>query len=223
MENKTWKPNSELEVLAYKLYTIWNERSRKMFPNYRHPKIKEGDPRKTTTFKTCYKTVRETEGLLEEKDFDLYVRAQLDIISHLSGNQPLLTPNCLAGDKAWKRWKLWKSKFDKASKKPIEKFEISQSGVIKAIHGIVETKKFIVKNIGEKPSLEDYSSCKKLFFNWANFGKISPYYLAISPYVQKIFTEEDFSKLNFDPKFYQNCINDEVRKKFTELFAYELT
>ena len=55
-------------------------------------------------------------------------------------------------------------------------------------------------------------------FRWINLGKISPYYLAISSFVKKIFTEDDYKKINFELDVYMSCINDNVREKFKELF-----
>ena len=36
-----------LEAKAYKLLLLWLDKSRKMFPNYAHAKMKKGDPRKS--------------------------------------------------------------------------------------------------------------------------------------------------------------------------------
>ena len=54
------------EELACKIVLIWNEKTRTIFPNYSHPKIKVGDPRKSLIFKIAYKLCRETAGLLLE-------------------------------------------------------------------------------------------------------------------------------------------------------------
>ena len=55
-------------------------------------------------------------------------------------------------------------------------------------------------------------------FRWINLGKISPYYLAVSPFVKQVFNEDDYKKINFDILVYQNCINDKVMENFNNLF-----
>ena len=83
----------EMESKAYKLAIKWVQLSKKIFPNYNHTVIKKGDPRKSLIFKFCYKLARETNGLINEEDYDLYIRSQLDIIKHMSnGNPVLVTP-----------------------------------------------------------------------------------------------------------------------------------
>lgn len=215
----------ELEAKAYKLCLLWMEKSRKIFPNYQHSTLKSGDPRKSLMFKVCYKLVRETQGILEEKDYPLYVRAQLDVLRHINTGKvcPLIDTNCLVGEKAWKRWKLWKKKFDAISKKPSEANIAPAPGVRKAIDGLNSTKEFLAKTLGPEPTIERYKECytNNNLFRWINIGKISPYYLCISPYILEIMRDEDLKRLNFDPDLYKNCITDEVKNIFKELFRYE--
>lgn len=224
-DKKIFYGMDSLESKAYDMYMIWVDLSRKKFPDYQHGRVSHGDPRKSLLFKICYKLVRETQGdILEEKDYRLYVRAQLDILKHIenNGGKPIIDPNCLVGDKAWKRWKLWKKKYDSISQNSVE---VSQTGPgeRKAIEAFEKTKEFIVKNLGACPSFEKYQEIyiNKNLFKWINFGKISPYYVAISPYIAKIMQPEDFKRLNFDLILYKNCITDEVKNKFIEFFPYE--
>lgn len=215
----------ELEAKAYKLCLLWMEKSRKIFPNYQHSTLKRGDPRKSLMFKVCYKLVRETQGILEEKDYPLYVRAQLDVLRHINTGKisPLIDTNCLVGEKAWKRWKLWKKKFDAISKKPTEASVAPGPGERKAIDSLHLTKEFIAKTLGPDPSIEKYkeSYTNNNLFRWINLSKISPYYLCLSPYILEIMQDDDFKRLNFDPDLYSNCITEEVKKVFKELFGYE--
>ncbi len=214
----------ELEAKAFKLSLVWRDLSLKMFPDYSHTKIRSGDPRKSIAFKMCYKLIRETQGIIPDNDYPLYVRAQLDILKHINKGKtlPLIDPGCLVGDKAWKRWKLWKKKFDQIIVKPKE--AESFSGEAKVLDGIEKTKEFIVKNLGPSPDLQKYKEVyiNKNLIRWINLSKISPYYLAISPYIKNIMSEEDFLKINFDPKMYKDCITNTVLEKFKELFPYEI-
>jgi hypothetical protein len=215
----------ELEGKAYKLCLIWLDRSRKVFPDYQHTGMKRGDPRKSLIFKVCYKLVRETQGVLEDKDYPLYIRAQLDVLRHINTGKghPLIDANCLVGEKAWKRWKLWKRKYDSISAKPTEVSQAAGPGVVKAIDGLERTKEFLTKTLGAAPGIDKYREAylNNNLFRWANFGKISPYYLVISPHIATVMTPEDFKRLNFDPSLYKSCITDEVMQRFKEMFPHE--
>lgn len=215
----------DLEAKAYKISLLWLDRSRKVFPEYQHTGMKKGDPRKSLIFKICYKLVRETQGILEDKDYALYVRAQLDVLRHINTGKghPLIDANCLVGEKAWKRWKLWKRKYDAITAKPSEIPEAIGPGVVKAIDGLERTKEFITKNLGANPSLEKYREAylNKNLFRWANLGKISPYYLVISPHIAAVMQPDDLKRLNFDPSVFKACITDQVMQKFQEMFPNE--
>jgi hypothetical protein len=215
----------ELEARAYKLCLIWLDRSRKVFPDYQHSTMKRGDPRKALIFKVCYKLVRETQGVLEEKDYGLYVRAQLDVLRHINMGKthPLIDANCLVGEKAWKRWKLWKRKYDSLTQKPSEVPQVTAPGTAKAIAGLEDTKEFLAKTFGASPSLDKYKEAvlNRNLFRWINFGKISPYYLALSPYIAQVMGPDDLKKLNFDIGVYKPCLTDEIAAKFKEMFPHE--
>jgi hypothetical protein len=73
---------TELESRAYKLTLLWLDLEPKSVSwNTNMQKWRaKGDPRKSLIFKQCYKLVRETQGILEERDYPLYVRAQLEIL-----------------------------------------------------------------------------------------------------------------------------------------------
>ena len=217
---------NELEAKAFKLCLSWIQYSRKLFPNYQHPRIKHGDPRKSLTFKLCYKMVRESQGVIAEKDYPLYVRAQLEVLLHISKTQsyhPIIDASCLSGEKAWKRWKLWKQRYDAAIAKPTDNLKASLPGVEKAIAGLENTKEFITRSLGPEPDIEKYKQCliNKNLIRWINFGKISPYYLAISPFIAQVMSKDDFNKINFNPEIYKTCITDQVIKRFKELFPNE--
>jgi len=228
MQNEFDFDFDELELKAYKLCLIWIDKSRKIFPRYKHTAMKSGDPRKSLMFKVCYKLVRETQGVLKEDEYPLYIRAQLDVLRHIYINntrktQPLIDANCLVGDKAWKRWKLWKNKYDSISSKPSEVSQPIGPGTIKALEGIERTREFFAKTFGANPTIEKYreSYINNNLFRWINFGKISPYYIAMSPYIASTLKPEDYKRINFDPDLYKPCITDEVIKKFKEIFFYE--
>jgi hypothetical protein len=215
----------KLESSAYKLCIIWMEKSKKFFPDYDHAKLKKGDPRKSLMFKICYKFVRETQGVIDENDYPLYVRAQLDILKNISlgkDEHPLIQPNILVGEKAWKRWKLWKKKYDSvvSEKEFTTKITVSSQKVLDAFD---KTREFIFKTFGPEPSIEKFneSIINKNLFRWINLGKISPYYLCLSPYFKKLVSDENLKNINFDLEMYRSCINNELIALFEQKFKYE--
>lgn len=221
-----YKLNEE-EELALKISQIWVKLCKKYFPDYQHTRLKSGDPRKALIFKISYKLQRETKNLILEEDYELYVRSQLEILKYQKQNNPmvLIDPMCLVGDKAWKRWKLWKKKYDDKLKSQdfVKKPQnFNKLGEKKAIEGLIKTKKFLDQNLEKNPNFDIYFKNKNNLLSWVNFGKISPYYVVMSPYFSKLFTQKELSRLNFDPSLYQDCITDEVKKLFNKLFDYEL-
>lgn len=214
-----------LEGKAYKLCLMWMETSQRIFPEYSHSGMKSGDPRKSLLFKTCYKLVRETQGIIEDCDYNLYIRAQLEVLKHISktvNSNLLISPNCLTGEKAWKRWKLWKRKYDSLTKKT-EDFSISSVGIAKALDGINKTQEFYLKSFSLLPTLEQFTVkySKKQILTLINLGKISPYYLCISPFIKVLLSEKELAEINFDFNAYKHCINEEVLLKFKEMFPNE--
>lgn len=214
----------ETEETSYRISFIWHEKSRKYFPNLNYSRIKKGDPRKSWIFKICYKLVRETAGLLEPQDYELYVQAQLEILRLLSKkNYVTVDASILVGEKAWRRWRLWKTRYDKVMNKPTEVSFVVSPGRSKAIKGLQDTHDFFKNRLNKIPNLEEL---KKIHSNndlflWINFGKISPYYLTISPFCKMIIPEEEFKRLKFDPEIYKPCVDEQVLLKFKELFVEE--
>lgn len=200
------------ELLAFKIYNLWNEKVKKTFPIYAHNKIKSGDPRRSLTFKIAYKLSREKTGLLLEEDYPLYIQAQLDILKLLSQNEtkPVVSPHCLIGDKAWKRWKLWKSKYDKIKfKKELPK-KVTNEQVFLLLD---KTKEFISSKI--QLNIENYIENKDNIKIWINIGNISPYYVILSPFIKIIFKE------GFDIDLNYFIINPEIENYFKKKFDYE--
>lgn len=215
---------NDLESRALKICKIWVELSRKIFPNYNHSKIAKGDPRKSLMFKVCYKLVRETDGFIPEDEYHLYVRAQLDILKHinLDNGHPLIEVNCLVGDRAWKRWKLWKKKYDTTVQIRSKKSNV-KTGNPKINELIRKTSEFFKTTFGEIISYEKFKELEKdgSLYRYINFGKISPYYLVMSPYFEKLGKEIQIKKINFDLEIYKVGVDDSNKDFFKNLFNYE--
>jgi hypothetical protein len=210
-----------LEAKAYKLLLIWLDKSRKMFPNYAHAKMKGGDPRKSLIFRYCYTLVRKTQGILEESEYPLYVRAQLEILKHITrGNEhAMIDPNCLVGEKAWVRWKFWKKKYDERTKVIEDKVPLP-ANQIKVAEALDRTREFLVQTFSGEVSLEKLQEAvvNKNFLRWVTLGKISPYYLALSPFVAKVL-DVDKAVKNLD--VYRQAITPEIRAYFAKTFSKE--
>lgn len=215
----------EMEALAFRLVLMWIEKSRKAFPDYRHATLGKGDPRKSLMFKICYKLARETKGVLQEQDYPLYIRAQIDVLRHISRNSgnPLIDPNCLVGEKAWKRWRLWKKRYDMIPTSSGMGARGIAHGALKAVDGLEKTKEFLVKSLGGELEEQKYREAvlNNNIFRWINLGKISPYYVAVSPMIAKVVPSGELEKMNFHTDVYLPCINSDVIARFNDLFPGE--
>jgi len=215
---------NELEIKALKVCNIWMELSRKIFPKYNHGKVAKGDPRKTLMFKVCYKLVRETEAFIEDDDYKLYVRAQLDILKHISLDKghPLIDVNCLIGDKAWKRWKLWKKKYD-TTVQIRSKVSTTKKNTSKINDLLKKTRDFFKITYGDVINFEKFIEIEKNgeLYQHINLGRISPYYLVLSPFFEKISKNLQMKKIHFDLNIYKSGIDESVIKYFENLFDYE--
>jgi len=217
---------NDLEAKAYKISLMWVNLSRKMFPDYQHVKLrKSGDPRKSLLFKHCYKLARETLGLVEDHHYELYITAQLQIMKHITdGNiHALIDPCILHGEKAWKRWALWKKQYDRAMERPMTS---EQKGANKANVSVVkfdlaDTRRFLIAKLGESYKKQDLVTLlqDRTLIGWTSLGKISPYYLVLSPFLADVLRMEDFS---IDLKIYKEQSSEELESAFREMFPNEI-
>ena len=215
----------ELEVLAYQCGFHWLDALKRFFPNLIHTGFRKGDPRKSLLFKYCYKLVRETRTILPPEELPLYIRSQLDILRHITRGQehPEISPNCLVGDKAWIRWKLWKRKYDERTK-VIEDKNPVPANQIKVVEALNRTREFLAKSFGAEICAEKLQEAvlNKNLQRWVALGKISPYYLVLSPLVKKAFPD-GVEKLipNLDLEIYRQIITPEIEAWFAKNFSTE--
>lgn len=203
------------ETLAYKLGLLWMAISHKMFPDDKHVTgfPKKGDPRKSSLFKYCYKLMRETKGLIEVKDYKLYIAAQLHMLKaiEIGNTHPLIGPWCLVGEKAWVRWKMWKRKYDNIGKsKTLEEVGLDKSNFEEVKKELDKTKKFM-----EKFSIlteSDFQLKAKEVERNISLGTISGFYAALSPWVAK------YCKLGDMDLAYYNTTDQQARDYFDKLF-----
>lgn len=222
---------NEIEAKAFKIACIYLEKSRKMFPDYRHYRLPKGDPRKSDLFRQCHKLVREKQGKIADTDYKLYVHAQLDIMRHIKKGDvhPFITPSCLAGEKAWKRWLLWKGRYDKM----IEARASSATASTVNVHNpekikkdLWKTKQFFIAWF-DRLSVEDIQKSlnDRNIFHWHQTGNVCGYYLVISPLVKRWLGKNTNINIkqeyNIDLSLYTEASRPEMVEYFNMEFPNE--
>lgn len=211
---------TDMEKKAYKIALLWEEECRKEIPKENYSKLKRNaDPRKSVLFKYCYKLAKEMKGILNDEDFVLYIRSQIQILKSIRENSihAMIEPHCLVGDKAWRRWKLWKYKFSKIINKISTSDDIQikakDSKVISELNSDFELLKKLEIN-----SIQDMESNKIKIKRNLYSGELSFYYAVLSPWFKKVFSNQD---VDFDRIYFQSCINPKIEKFFKEKFINE--
>ncbi len=185
---------------------------------------RRGDPRKSNLFRQCWKLRRETRGLIEQRDYRHYIHANMFIINHYKGH---VEPNCMTGDKAWLRYKVWKRRYDiKLAETSAQAPPPSVSTTDpKLIADLDRTKKFLYERCdGKTPTLGDIERFKTsgILKFWIATSKISPYYLLLSPYIQKTCElTELFATCSSSAAVYRSKITTQVKDYFAYEFDYE--
>jgi hypothetical protein len=217
------------EAKAFKIALMWQDLSRQEFPNYQHSRLrKSGDPRKSLLFKYCYKLVQETKGLIPDHEYRLYVLAQLHILKYVATTKEhgLIDPIILVGDKAWKRWKIWKKKYDQKYRENITTSVDQQVTASSSIvsNELKRTKKFLIEKFKTIPTFEHVKkSIQDLsMIRWVSLGRVSPYYVLLSPFVGKCLSGKTFIEVFFfDLSVYDKSISQDVKMFFRQEFANE--
>jgi hypothetical protein len=213
-----WNMN-EIEAKAFKTGLFWLKYSREYYPNYRHTSRypSKGDPRKSSLFKYCLKLHRDSGNTISDNNIKLYVIAQLQVLKavKVDGAHPLIEPNCLAGDKAWRRWLMWKSKYDKLSKtstkEDVNLDVVSPEQINKDLEF---TKKFLYSKFDGTEN--QFKKISKEIGVWAFNQKISPFYCIMSPWFQKYC---NVTNIDFD--VYKKSVTLEVKNQFLKVFPEE--
>lgn len=211
----------QVETKAYKIALMWQDECRREIPSEPYAKISPGaDPRKSLLFKYCFKLARETSGIVPDKDIQLYIRAQIQVLKSINDGKvhALIDPHCLVGDKAWKRWKFWKSRYDKAISKPSSspagqirqsegkaKSDIESTLALLAGRGCTDASSFMARS----PEIA----------GWIKAGELSGFYAALSPWVRRFVG--DPSSLDFDYHYYRASTTPQIERFFRERFAHE--
>lgn len=209
------------ESKAYKIALIWEDECRRELGGESFVTLKKNaDPRKSLLFKYCFKMARELNGIIRDHELPLYIRAQIQVLKSIrDGNvHALVEPQCLVGEKAWRRWKMWKFKYDKLIKTPPSSGDISISMSEGKARAEIEASFEFLSKMGcdEFSTLE---SKKDELNRWMKNGDISCFYVLLSPWVERIFGAE--AEFEFDRLYYRASTTPSIEKHFRERFSHE--
>lgn len=220
-----WKMSPQ-EVEAYSLACSYENIFLKMFKDVadgtmirKNSLPKKGDPRKSNLFRHCWKLRRETKGLLESNEYNNYLKANLTI---LKVHNARIEPNAICGDKAWVRYKVWKRHYDK---------KLADAGVAppppsitttspKLIAEIDRTKKFLFEKCDGEPTFDKIQEFIKSgkFKLWMAMGKVSMYYLVMSPFIEKSGAGDALFAVGTNSR---GTINDKITNEVKDYFRHE--
>lgn len=221
------------EAKAHKLACMFIAATRKMFPNIRDfaKGYEKGDPRKKFLFKVCHKLLRETAYKIDEKDYHLYIKSQLDIISvntKRSGKDPYISPSCLVGPKAWNRWSIWKKLYDRKIAQRAEsaeeaKVDPHEFDRIKSI--LEDDYKFLnSKKVMESDDAIQIYVNNRSMIRWVATKQLSPYYALLSTKLNDWLEDHKLtldSMIYIDFDFYRPSLSDQVKDYYYAKFPYE--
>lgn len=209
------------ESKAYKIALIWEDECRRELRGESFAKIKRSaDPRKSLLFKYCFKMAKELNGIVGDPDIPLYIRAQIQILKSIRDGEvhALIEPQCLVGDKAWRRWRMWKFKYDKKMRSPLNASEVSVSmSEGKAKAEILDSKGFL-----QRMGCDDFQvleSKRGEMQRWVKNGDVSCFYVLLSPWVERIFGRD--AEFEFDRLYYRAATTPSVDQFFREKFSHE--
>lgn len=217
---------NELERQAMILAFIWMKLAKAEYPKQNTSQLKSsGDPRKSLLFKHCYKFVNEKKGLIPVNEYRLYVIAQLRCYKNfIQADYARIEADILHGEKAWKRWKAWKAIYDRNLKTA---HQDNKTVGVKVNYTIVrseleQTKKFLFEELIQptKSNITEIITNRQII-SFVTRGKISPYYVLLSPFVKDSLVEDFDKAFNFDLNVYRLNIDSNIQEMFKAIFDYE--
>jgi hypothetical protein len=176
------------EAFAIRLAFLYMELSAKYFPDYKHYKIpRKGDPRKCELFRYCWKLMNETR--LQPHEYRHYIQSQMSILKNIkiAEGYPYIHPNCLVGEKAWRRWCVWQKYFNEV-KKVTEHQNTNYNREIKK--ALKDDHYVLTVRLGE---LSNDKLLEEMDFIWRlnKIGVVSPYFFALNPVAKEWLNKSD--------------------------------
>ena len=221
-----WKMDDN-EAETYKVALLWEKEINKFKDEYdgewfrRTHMPRSKDPRESSVFRHCWKMRRETRGLIEPDQVEMFIKANVAIVRHHKGR---IFPEIITGDKAWLRWKVWWRMYQT---KLAEKNHTPPPPVTdpKIMRDLLRTKRWIFEKFDGKPTIDKYQDYagRGIIKMWALQEKISPFYVALSPWIRKICDIKDLEQAGaFDISAYEGLLTDEIRQYFEHEFPHEV-
>jgi len=215
-----------LEIEAYKLAVCYEKEYRRLFGETadgqavrRNSLPKRTDPRKSNLFRHCWKMRRETRGLIDSTEYRNYIIGNLTILKLQNAH---VEPNGICGDKAWIRYKVWKRKYDAkmaevAATAPPPSVSTTSPKIIGQID---KTKKFLFERCDGEPTFDKMKNFidTGIFKFWVATGKVSHYYVVISPFVARAC---DVDKLAEQCAFSAALMREKITEEVKGYFDYE--
>jgi hypothetical protein len=221
---------SEQETKAFKVCLIWMKMCQKVLPDYKYTRMpKNGDPRKCHLFRIVWKLLRETNGILKDEELVLFIRAQLEILQGIkrsNGTHVLIDPICLTGPKAWVRWKVWRKKFEQSSREQTQhRGEEERTPLFKIAQELDRTKAYFARFYEPMPTRDEVKQmvADSNLKRWVTLGKVSPYYVLMSPFVRAAFQHLKIAEYftGVDLTIYIPDITKESQEAFRVKFPHE--
>lgn len=194
---KKYHIDDEQEKKSIIIYYYYNFYFDKLFSNLTNKKINinKKDPRSSVLFRYCYKLQKETNGILDQKEYKDYVFCQLKFFKtyiEKTGKPVQIGPNILNIDKGWKKWKYFKYILNKKKYSdkvlPCINNDILES-FLKKDRSFLENK-FIINKVNIKDNID------KLIL-WNKVGSLSNYFMAFN---QALINNKEFTAYRFDDK-----------------------
>lgn len=184
---------------------------------------RRGDPRKSAVFRHCWQMKRETRGLIEDHEYKLFILGNLTL---LMLQKAYIGPNSICGDKAWIRFKIYKRKYDAkvaelASKTPPPSVNTTSPKVICQID---RTKKFLFERCDGSPTFDKIKTFIEsgVFKFWVVSGKVSEYYVILSPFIAKAVDVDSFAEqCPFSAALMRECLTTEINEYFKHEYIHE--
>ncbi len=189
---------TDKEAEAYKLCLLWQIIYKSLLPKEKCVLLTK-DPRKSYLFKQCWKFIRETT--IPKEDHTRYIYLQIKLLSaQTDGNiHAYIDPSCLNSRQSWERWKVG----NRPKKITQSKNEfILDPKIVK--HALERSKSF------DKDDLT-----KQEIVKLVKLGKISYYYLLLSPKMREIFSGDDLGLIfGIDVLLFSSQITTEIKEWF---------
>jgi len=216
------------EAIAFKLMLLYQEYAKKNFPEYFHIRMPKGDPRKCTTFRYCHTLLMNLRGKLELYEYRMYIQAQMDVMRDIgkkTGEIPLIQPNILVGEKAWRRWLVWKRRYEKLEKEKSVENQLKPISWEKVKVRLDETKAFLQKQLKVLNNENVQKALKgRSLIRWVATQQVCGYYVLLSPMLKEWLTEKNLLTDAFffiDTELYRPAITPEVEAYFRQEFSHE--